>query len=227
MYKASTYGPRQGPRRRLGHAARARHPRRRGQLRLRHHQARQRAVGRPPAVDRRHALPGAAPAGAPGARRGEVGRVRDRPPAQVLPHHEGRARAARGPARTVAGGGRHAARHLDEGAARHDAPPPTTRRSRSRSRSGAPTCAAAGPSTGPDVEELEGHLRDQVAALTQAGLAEDEAFLVAVKRMGSLDALSREFAREHSERLWKQLVMAPDAGAAAATPPRTRDRSWS
>ena len=30
--------------------------------------------------------------------------------------------------------------------------------------------------------------------------------------MGSLDALSREFAREHSERLWKQLVITPDAG---------------
>ncbi len=62
-----------------------------------------------------------------------------------------------------------------------------------------------------DVEELEGHLRDQVAALEEAGLAGDEAFLVAVKRMGSLDALSREFAREHSERLWKQLVVAPDS----------------
>jgi hypothetical protein len=64
---------------------------------------------------------------------------------------------------------------------------------------------------GPDVEELEGHLRDQLVALTEAGLAGDEAFLVAVKRMGSLDELSREFARAHSERLWKQLVMAPDA----------------
>ncbi|HEY7680499.1 MAG TPA: permease prefix domain 1-containing protein [Terriglobia bacterium] len=64
---------------------------------------------------------------------------------------------------------------------------------------------------GPDVEELEGHLRDQLTALTESGLAGDEAFLVAVKRMGNLDALSREFARAHSERLWKQLVMAPDA----------------
>jgi hypothetical protein len=64
---------------------------------------------------------------------------------------------------------------------------------------------------GPDVEELEGHLRDQMAVLTEAGLAGDEAFLIAVKRMGSLDALSREFAREHSERLWKQLVIAPEA----------------
>lgn len=64
---------------------------------------------------------------------------------------------------------------------------------------------------GPDVDELEGHLRDQVTALTEAGLAEDEAFLIAVKRMGSLDELSREFAREHSERLWKQLVIADQA----------------
>ncbi len=70
---------------------------------------------------------------------------------------------------------------------------------------------------GPDVEELEGHLRDQLAALTEAGLTGDEAFLVAVKRMGSLDALSREFARAHSERLWKQLVIAPDADEPAKT----------
>ncbi|HET7771200.1 MAG TPA: permease prefix domain 1-containing protein, partial [Chloroflexota bacterium] len=64
-----------------------------------------------------------------------------------------------------------------------------------------------------DVAELEDHLREQVAGLVDAGLATDEAFLVAVKRMGALDALSREFAREHSERLWKQLVVVPsDAG---------------
>ena len=72
---------------------------------------------------------------------------------------------------------------------------------------------------GPDVEELEGHLRDQLVALTEAGLTGDEAFLVAVKRMGSLDALSREFAREHSERLWKQLVIAGDTDTSANTVP--------
>ncbi len=70
---------------------------------------------------------------------------------------------------------------------------------------------------GPDVEELEGHLREQLAALTESGLSGDEAFLVAVKRMGSLDALSREFARAHSERLWKQLVIAPEADDSANT----------
>ncbi len=58
-----------------------------------------------------------------------------------------------------------------------------------------------------DVDELESHLRDQVAELTDAGLDEDEAFLVAVKRMGRVDDVAREFAREHSERLWKQLVL--------------------
>ena len=73
---------------------------------------------------------------------------------------------------------------------------------------------------GPDVEELEGHLRDELASLTDAGLTADEAFLVAVKRMGSLDTLSREFARAHSERLWKQLVMASGAADEPGASPR-------
>ena len=60
---------------------------------------------------------------------------------------------------------------------------------------------------GRDAEELEAHLRDQVSDLTAAGLTADEAFLVAVKRMGNVHELSREFAREHSGRLWKQLVL--------------------
>jgi hypothetical protein len=58
---------------------------------------------------------------------------------------------------------------------------------------------------GRDVAELEDHLRNEIEELCAVGLAPDEAFLVAVKRMGELDAVSREFAREHSGRLWKQL----------------------
>ena len=69
---------------------------------------------------------------------------------------------------------------------------------------------------GRDVDELEGHLRDQIAELDAAGLTADEAFLVAVKRMGDVDTLSREFAREHSDRLWKQLV---PTGEDEPTPP--------
>ena len=41
-----------------------------------------------------------------------------------------------------------------------------------------------------DAEELEDHLRGCVDELVAAGLSPDEAFLVAVKRMGSLDELS-------------------------------------
>ena len=68
-----------------------------------------------------------------------------------------------------------------------------------------------------DVEELESHLREQMAALVDAGLAVEEAFLVAVKRMGNIDAVSREFARVHSERLWKQLVAEPAGGGEQGT----------
>lgn len=64
---------------------------------------------------------------------------------------------------------------------------------------------------GMDVDELEDHLRTQVSELKEAGLDEEEAFLIAVKRLGDLDSLSREYAHEYSERLWKRLVVAPEA----------------
>lgn len=67
-----------------------------------------------------------------------------------------------------------------------------------------------------DVEELEGHLRDQIAELTSggpgssgqgsSGLTEEEAFLIAVRRIGATDKVTAEFARVHSNRLWKQLT---------------------
>src|SRR5258708_37742383 len=115
----------------------------------------------------------------------------------------------------MAGRGRYSARYLDEGV--HDMTTFADQtleeqiaqwRAYIRRRQGL---------HGPDVEELEGHLRDQLAALTEADLTGDEAFLVAVKRMGNLDALSREFARAHSERLWKQLVITGDADAPEKT----------
>jgi len=74
-----------------------------------------------------------------------------------------------------------------------------------------------------DAEELEDHLRRSVDELVAAGLHADEAFLVAVKRMGSLDDLSREFAREHSERLWKQLVLTGEADSSVADTRSRRD----
>ncbi|MGW6701544.1 permease prefix domain 1-containing protein [Nocardia sp. NPDC055049] len=67
-----------------------------------------------------------------------------------------------------------------------------------------------------DVDEMEDHLREQISTLQTAGLSGEEAFLVAVKRMGSMDAISREFALEHSERLWKQLVLVPEQSEGGA-----------
>jgi hypothetical protein len=73
---------------------------------------------------------------------------------------------------------------------------------------------------GRDMEELEAHLRDQIADLAAAGLASDEAFLIAVKRIGNLDDVSQEFAREHSGRLWKQLLLSGD------DPDQEADTHW-
>ncbi len=68
-----------------------------------------------------------------------------------------------------------------------------------------------------DVAKLEHQLREEIVGLTAVGLATDEAFLVAVKRMGRGDPLSREFARERSDHVWKQLVVAPsDSGERSA-----------
>src|SRR5690606_3181829 len=221
------HGHQQGPRRRFVDAPRARHPRHRRELRLRHPEAGPRAFGRAARMDRRHALPGAAPPGAARLHRGPLAGSRRRSPAQVLQPHRPRAAATRRGAPPVAGRGRHPEERLVGAVARRPGRP---------GHPGDLTMAVAGGAIGmeeqiarwrsflhrrgairlADVEELEDHLREQVAALAEAGLAEDEAFLVAVKRMGALDALSREFAREHSERLWKQLVMAPDVSADTA-----------
>lgn len=78
-----------------------------------------------------------------------------------------------------------------------------------------------------DVEELEAHLRDQIDELHAAGLDDEEAFLVAVKRLGRVDDLSREFARENRGRLWKQLVLTEDPhGGGPADDAAAATRAW-
>src|SRR3989337_1030765 len=62
-----------------------------------------------------------------------------------------------------------------------------------------------------DVDELEDPLRSEISELGAAGLDGEESFLVAIKRIGGVNELSREFARERSSRLWKQLVLAGDS----------------
>ncbi|MXQ75834.1 hypothetical protein GSM98_06580 [Rhodococcus rhodochrous] len=75
-----------------------------------------------------------------------------------------------------------------------------------------------------DIDEMEDHLREQISDLVSVGLKVDEAFLVAVGRMGGLDEISREFAQEHSDRLWKQLVLTGGGrGEESGTPRRRRE----
>lgn len=63
-----------------------------------------------------------------------------------------------------------------------------------------------------DADELEAHLREQTIDLEAAGLTPDESFLIAVRRLGTVDRITAEFAREHSDRLWKQLIITPAEG---------------
>ena len=60
-----------------------------------------------------------------------------------------------------------------------------------------------------DISELEDHLRDEIEDLITAGLTPDESFLISVKRLGNVDAVSHEFAKVNTENLWKHLFIDP------------------
>ncbi|MCO1604063.1 permease prefix domain 1-containing protein [Desulfosporosinus nitroreducens] len=60
-----------------------------------------------------------------------------------------------------------------------------------------------------DIHELENHLRDEIEDLIVAGLTPDEAFLISVKRLGNVVAISHEFAKVNTESLWKHLLVDP------------------
>ena len=64
----------------------------------------------------------------------------------------------------------------------------------------------------PGLEELESRLRGEALALRDAGLDDDEAFLIAVRRVGSIDAATLEFVRGHAGRLWERLGGGNGAG---------------
>lgn len=68
---------------------------------------------------------------------------------------------------------------------------------------------ARGNFTEADINELESHLREEIDDLISAGLTPDESFLVSVKRLGNVDAISHEFAKVNTENLWKHLFLDP------------------
>lgn len=84
---------------------------------------------------------------------------------------------------------------------------------------------ASRPGISPDdLDELTDHLQTETVDLMSAGLSCDEAFLIAVRRIGGRDDVSDEFTRAHPDRLWRQLVLdsqpepSSSAGTAAVDP---------
>ena len=190
------------------------HPDRRRVVRLRDPQARQRALRRAHAVDRRHALPAAAPAGAARVRwaswgTSDGGRRRK--------HYAITARAGRRSPSGASSGRSWPTPSSRSGMSRPTAAPShrggrdgcSTPCWKHRSTSGAVTSSGIARSRRPTSTRWRTTCASRSPTLTATGLTDDEAFLVAVKRMGNLDEVSREFAREHSDRLWKQLVLLP------------------
>lgn len=53
-----------------------------------------------------------------------------------------------------------------------------------------------------DITELEGHLREEVEHLKGSGLTEEEAFLVAARRLGDTKTLTEEFAKINAGTVW-------------------------
>lgn len=66
---------------------------------------------------------------------------------------------------------------------------------------------------GSDIEELEQHVRDSVAALTSSGLNAEEAFVIATYRVGTPGPVEREFAKVNGSHVWFQRVFWMAAGA--------------
>ncbi|MCA9216831.1 MAG: hypothetical protein KDB27_27365 [Planctomycetales bacterium] len=68
-----------------------------------------------------------------------------------------------------------------------------------------------------DIDELEEHLRESVDELVQTGLALDEAFVVAERRLGSPNELGTEYAKTNGSYVWHHRVFWMTAGHLVAT----------
>ena len=68
---------------------------------------------------------------------------------------------------------------------------------------------------GRDMDELEGHLRDQIESLTPAGLSQHEAFLIAGHRLGDTPSLENEFAKVNGGHILRSRLFWMVAGVFA------------
>ena len=54
-----------------------------------------------------------------------------------------------------------------------------------------------------NIHELEEHLREEMAGLVRAGLSSEEAFSLAARRLGKVDALNEEFGKVNTGLVWR------------------------
>lgn len=54
-----------------------------------------------------------------------------------------------------------------------------------------------------DIEELESHLQEEIERLTPLGLSEEEAFIIATRRIGDTSQMAAEFAKVNTAAIWK------------------------
>ena len=66
---------------------------------------------------------------------------------------------------------------------------------------------AAGSISHADIDELESHLRDSIDDLTAKGISTEEAFLIAIRRLGDISIIHDEFAKISTEDIWKHLLV--------------------
>jgi hypothetical protein len=71
--------------------------------------------------------------------------------------------------------------------------------------------SAQGSLTGSDKNELVSHLQDSTGALQSKGLSEEEAFIIASKRIGNAELLTEEYSKVNfslkSNKVWAYLVV--------------------
>lgn len=61
--------------------------------------------------------------------------------------------------------------------------------------------------TGDNINELESHLLDEIQGLKELGLNDEESFLVAIQRLGSIDQLTSEFSKVNQKVYFRSMVL--------------------
>jgi hypothetical protein len=61
--------------------------------------------------------------------------------------------------------------------------------------------------TGDNINELESHLLDEIQELKELGLNDEESFLVAIQRLGSIEQLTSEFSKVNQKVYFRSKVL--------------------